>query len=227
MADLAAFRRLRTPFTSSARRVSPARLRAPRARGEACSVQGLGSADATALQSCVDAAALDNAGMASMYALVAAAQEWLSEKVRPSPLVHFRIPRRIVDMSYGRPSTLDRSYGRPFDPRHVVWQAVTQDRSYARSYIVGCQWPATIGNARGDGRIHWQRATCNASCRLPVPPGPLRDVLISALKKNQILALATAVHDDISRRIRCTMMRIQRLRFPSPVHQCPVSSSRG
>ncbi len=144
MADLAALRRLRTPFTSSARRVSPARLRAPRARGEACSVQGLGSADATALQSCVDAAALDNAGMASMYALVAAAQEWLSEKVRPSPLVHFRIPRRIVDMSYGRPSTLDRSYGRPF----------TLDRSYARSYIVGCQWPATIGNARGDGRIH-------------------------------------------------------------------------
>jgi len=47
---------------------------------KARSVQGLGDADAAALQSCVDAAAQENIGMSSVYALVAAAQEWLSEK---------------------------------------------------------------------------------------------------------------------------------------------------
>lgn len=47
---------------------------------KARSVQGLGDADAAALQSVTDAAVVDNLGMPMMYALFAVAQDWLSDK---------------------------------------------------------------------------------------------------------------------------------------------------
>lgn len=47
---------------------------------KARSVQGLGDADAAALQAVTEAAVEDNLGMPMMYALFAAAQEWLSDK---------------------------------------------------------------------------------------------------------------------------------------------------
>lgn len=47
---------------------------------KARSVQGLGDADAAALQVVTDAAVSNNLGMPMLYALFAAAQEWLSDK---------------------------------------------------------------------------------------------------------------------------------------------------
>lgn len=47
-----------------------------------CSERGLSDADVAQLQSAVDAAVQDNMGMAMIYGLVTAAQEWLTDKVR-------------------------------------------------------------------------------------------------------------------------------------------------
>lgn len=44
---------------------------------------GLSDADVAALQAVVDGQVAENLGMAMIYAAVAAAQEWLRDKVQP------------------------------------------------------------------------------------------------------------------------------------------------
>lgn len=46
-----------------------------------CSITGLSDADVTQLQRLVDEQVEENLGMAMIYAVVAAAQEWLRDKV--------------------------------------------------------------------------------------------------------------------------------------------------
>jgi RWD domain len=48
------------------------------------SERGLSDADVAQLQAAVDAAVEENLGMAMVYGLVTAAQEWLTDKVRPT-----------------------------------------------------------------------------------------------------------------------------------------------
>ena len=48
----------------------------------ACSLKGLSDADIAALQRLVDDQVAENLGMAMIYTIIAAAQEWLRDKVR-------------------------------------------------------------------------------------------------------------------------------------------------
>lgn len=50
-----------------------------------CSEKGLSDADVAELQAAVDAAVEENMGMAMIYGLVSAAQEWLTDKVGCCP----------------------------------------------------------------------------------------------------------------------------------------------
>ena len=47
-----------------------------------CSEKGLSDSDVAELQGAVDAAVQENMGMAMVYGLVTAAQEWLTDKAR-------------------------------------------------------------------------------------------------------------------------------------------------
>ncbi len=47
----------------------------------ACSLKGLSDADIAALQRLVDDQVAENLGMAMIYTIIAAAQEWLRDKV--------------------------------------------------------------------------------------------------------------------------------------------------
>lgn len=49
----------------------------------ACSLRGLSDADLAALSAILDEQVEANIGMAMVYAMVAAAKEWLQDKVRP------------------------------------------------------------------------------------------------------------------------------------------------
>lgn len=54
-----------------------------------CSEKGLSDSDVAQLQGAVDAAVQENMGMAMVYGLVTAAQEWLTDKARVTARVHW------------------------------------------------------------------------------------------------------------------------------------------
>ena len=51
------------------------------------SLKGLSDADVAALQRLVDDQVEENLGMAMIYTIIAAAQEWLRDKARPFPSI--------------------------------------------------------------------------------------------------------------------------------------------
>lgn len=89
------------------------------------SITGLSDADVTQLQRVVDEQVQENLGMAMIYAVVAAAQEWLRDKVAAGtePEIDPVAAKKAAEEADERRLAEIRSLGTPVTPEHfVTWK---------------------------------------------------------------------------------------------------------